>query len=87
MLGRLGYTPNQLGNMTYENVILAIEGFNDEKNHELNLLRHQMWASLAAMGGKKAPKPKDILKLPTDTDEKVDFMSKEDFLKLAKKMA
>src|SRR5699024_11564235 len=37
MLGRLGYTPNQLGNMTYENVILAIEGFNDEKNHEFNI--------------------------------------------------
>lgn len=87
MLGRLRFSPDELGRMSFGDVILAIDGFNDALIHDYNLLRHQMWASLAAMGGKKVPSPKQIMRLPIDgADEPIKIMSKEEFLSLAEKM-
>ena len=87
MLGRLGFTPNQIGRMSYEDVVLSVEGFNDGQIHDFNILRHNMWASLAAMGGKKVPKPSEIISLPMDkNDVSPAIMSEEEFWRMVKKL-
>ena len=87
MLGRLGFTPNQIGGMSYEDVVLSVEGFNDGQIHDFNILRHHMWASLAAMGGKKAPKPSEIMSLPIDKEEKkATVMDEDEFWRMVEKL-
>lgn len=86
MFGRLHYTPDEYYAMSLKDCVLSISGFNDEQIERLNIMRHGMWASLAAMGGKKTPSPQKILPLPIDKRFEAKPMTKEEFLKIAADM-
>lgn len=87
MFGRLGYSPDEYYRMGFVDVIAAIEGYQDGEIAKLNNLRHQMWASIAAMNGKTAPTPQKLIPLPIDGKDSPPPMSKEEFLNLARKLA
>lgn len=82
MFGRLHYTPDQFNRMSFQDMLAAIEGFNDAEMGELNKLRHTMWAPIAAMGGKATPK--QLIPLPAldGIQEQADFITKQQFLML-----
>jgi|688.fasta_scaffold469440_2 hypothetical protein len=52
--------------MTFGQFLDYEYGFEYRNALQFNMIRHQMWASLAAMGGKEVKQPKDILPLWID---------------------
>lgn len=87
MLGRLRYTPDEYYSMRFKDVIAAIEGFGDGEIAEMNRLRHTMWASLAAFGGKKTPTPQRLMPLPIDGQAEFKEVTVEEFSRIAERMA
>lgn len=71
--------------MGFEDVVIAIEGFEEGEMSELNRMRHLMWAPLAAMGAKVTPK--EIMPLPIDKEKQAikKRYTKEEFLALGDK--
>lgn len=57
--------------MTLSEFLDYEHGFEIRKAEEWEKVRELMWASLAAFGGKDAPKPKELVPLWTDNIGKV----------------
>lgn len=64
-------------------MLIAVDGYNDQEISEMNKFRHLILAPSWAMGSKATVKR--ILPLPIDeVEETTETMSKEEFLMLAK---
>jgi hypothetical protein len=74
---KTGLKPWEWKRMTLGEFLDYEHGFEFRKAEEWNLTRHQMWASLAAMGGKDTKQPKDLVPLWVDNIGKDLEKSKE----------
>lgn len=83
----MGLSPDQFYRMSLNDIFIMVEAFESNEIAEMNRLRHSMWASLAAFGGKKTPTPQRLMPLPIDSQGSVKRVTKEEFIKLADKMA